>query len=172
MMTVPFDDPLPYEPLTFTLVSRFTAVVKYGTFTLLTPAGTVTVAGSFKPEPMQLRCTTAPPTGAGPTSNTLPEPCEPAFNGDGMMTARIPFGLTVRFDHAELAAFEAVMPVKTSLFVITAVLTVNCTLDFPAGTVTVCGIEISLVCGVSVMTAPPAGAAPDSVSVAWEGSPP
>jgi hypothetical protein len=134
------------------------------------PAGTVTEAGTPAAEELLLSATLAPPLGAALDSVTVPCDCVPPVTLAGFTVSDESDGpggggLTVRsalwLEPPRLAPIVALTAEETDV-----VDTVKLALDEPAGTVTETGTVAAEALLDSATERPPAGAAPERVTVA------
>ena len=130
------------------------------------PAATVTDAGTVAAEGLLLISVTAiPPVGAGPFSVTVPIELSPPVTDVGFRLSEV----TDRGLIARVAVLVAV-PREAVIVAVTAVATevvliVKVALVAPAGTVTVAGVVALALLDDTLMTVPPVGAGPPSVTV-------
>src|SRR5215471_5041568 len=156
-----------------TTVPVVTRLVVMAKVALVAPAATVTEAGTAAALALLLVSeTSAPPTGAGMASVTVPVLPAPPVTVDGLSTrdARIGFTRMVAALEAplELAVIVTTVPVVTGLVVMAKVALVA-----PAATVTEAGTAAALaLLLVSETSAPPTGAAMASVTVPVLPAPP
>ena len=136
---------------------------------LVLPAGTVTLDGTLAAPLLLESITCAPPAGAGPLSVTVPveDPKGPPTTLFGLNVSEETVG---RGGGVTVSEADLLVPLDaemvTEVDVVTAVVvTVKVALELPAGTVTLDGTVAAPLLLESVTWAPPAGAAPLSVTV-------
>jgi hypothetical protein len=141
---------------------------------VVAPAATVTDAGTWAAAVLfELRLTTAPPVGAGPSRVTVPvEDTPPTTEVGDRPTEERPAGVTVKV--AVLLTLLKVAVMVTGVFEATgSVVAVKVAVVAPAATVTDAGTwAAAVLLELRVTTAPPAGAGLSSVTVPVEGLPP
>jgi hypothetical protein len=158
-----------YVPEITTLVFDDTLCVLTVKLALVWPADTVTLDGTVAADVLLLvRVTVAPPEGAAALRVTVPVELFPPLTLVGFKVSEervtLPTGVIVREACAEL---DPRVPVMTAVVVVVTdvVVTVNEALVAPAATVTLPGTLAEPLLLESETTAPPEGAAPDSVTV-------
>ena len=157
-----------------TNVEPATGYVVIVNWALKLPAGTVTLAGTLATaEELVPSDTTAPPSGAALTSVTVAWEVTPPTTLAGLIE-NVLTEVRVTVSTAVLVTPLYSALIVTGVALVTEfVVIVNCALVLPAGIVTFAGTlatDDDVV--LSDTTAPPAGAAPVSVTVPWEVSPP
>jgi hypothetical protein len=141
---------------------------------VVAPAATVTLPGTWAAPVLLLESvTTAPPAGAGPlnvtvTLETLPPSTEVGFRLTDVSVAAVTVSVAVRVAPLHVPEIVTDVLLATGL-----VVTVKVTVVAPAATVTLPGTWAAPVLLLeSVTTAPPAGAAPLSVTFPVDAFPP
>jgi hypothetical protein len=163
---------VPKVPVIVTEVDADTGDVVTANVALVLPAGTVTDAGTVAAALLLPRDITIPPTGAGPLRVTVPvEPLPPSTLVGLRLNELKAGGFTVNVAVRVVEPKTAVIvtPVEAATGI---VVTVKVAVVFPADTVTDEGTVAAALLLLSEISAPPAGAAPFSVTVPVELTPP
>ena len=131
---------------------------------LVDPSGIATVAGADAVALLVASATTAPPGGAGPVSVTVPVTVDPAAteSADSEMFCSVSLPM-VRVVATLAPLYVAV--INTFAASELATVAVNVCVRPPWATTTLAGTVTTALLLASVMVAPPAGAAPSSVTV-------
>ena len=163
---------VPKRPVIVTEVDADTGDVVTVNVVLVLPAGTVTDAGTVAAALLLLRAISAPPTAAGPLRVTVPVELLPPSTLVGLRLIALKAGgftvnVAVRVVEPKIAVIVAAVEAVTG-----TVVTVKVAVVFPADTVTDEGTAAAALLLLSAITAPPAGAAPFSVTVPVELAPP
>lgn len=156
------------EPTVAVMVAAVDAVtveVVIVKFADVAPAATMTLVGGFALVLLDARVTTNPPVGAGPLKVTVPvEDFPPSTVEGATATLSRVAGVTVRVAVAVCPAEEAVI-VAFVLAATPFVVIVNVPVVAPPGIVTKAGATAAALPLLSATSAPPAGAARESVTV-------
>jgi hypothetical protein len=150
-----------------------TAEVVIANVALVAPAATVTEVGTAALVLLDVKVTTRPPVGAGPSSAMVPvEVSVPGtVVGDTVNPANPTEGEIVSVVVADAVPIFAVI-VDVAAVVTVVVVAVKLTVDEPAGTVTVAGTVALVLLDERLTDTPPEPAGPVSVTVPVEGFPP
>jgi len=139
---------------------------------LVAPPATVTAAGTVAPELLEVKPTEIPPVGAALLIVTVPVEGLPPTTDVGE-TVRLAAVGAVTFRVAVLVTPPSVPVIVTATFATTGVVAIANVADVaPAATVTVAGSVAFVELEVRLTTVPPGPAAPLSVAVPVEPTPP
>ncbi len=151
------------EILTVTVAA--TAVVFTVNSATILPAGTVTETGTEALALPPASVIVMPPAGAAEPMVTIPVDAFPPFTVDGLKVSDVNTGGSIVRDAVSVTPLRPALIVATSCVATATVFTVNVARVLPAGTFTDAGTVAAALVLERSTTNPPAGAAPDKVTV-------